>query len=29
MQLGAFIVVSIIEKKDDGSRDYKNIDIDY
>ena len=29
MQLGAFIVVSIIEKKDDGSREYKNIDIEY
>ncbi|MDZ4711133.1 MAG: NADH-quinone oxidoreductase subunit N [bacterium] len=29
MQLGAFIVVSIIEKKDDGSRDYKNIDLEY
>ncbi|HMS66188.1 MAG TPA: NADH-quinone oxidoreductase subunit N [Ignavibacteria bacterium] len=29
MQLGAFIIVSIIEKKDDGSREYKNIDIEY
>ncbi|MCY7362915.1 MAG: NADH-quinone oxidoreductase subunit N [Ignavibacteria bacterium] len=29
MQLGAFIVVSILEKRDDGSREYKNIDIDY
>lgn len=27
MQLGAFIIVSIVEKKDDGSRDYKNIDL--
>lgn len=29
MQLGAFIIVSILEKKDDGSRDYKNIDLSY
>lgn len=29
MQLGAFIIVSILEKKDDGSRDYKNINLDY
>ncbi len=29
MQLGAFIIVSILEKKDDGSRDYKNVDIDF
>lgn len=29
MQLGAFIIVSILEKKDDGSREYKNIDMDY
>ena len=28
MQLGAFIIVSIIEKKDDGSRDYVNTEID-
>ena len=29
MQLGAFIIVSILEKKDDGSRDYKNVDLDF
>ncbi|MBS1552924.1 MAG: NADH-quinone oxidoreductase subunit N [Bacteroidetes bacterium] len=29
MQLGAFIVVSLLEKKDDGSREYKNVDMDY
>ena len=29
MQLGAFIVVSLLEKKDDGSREYKNVDLDY
>lgn len=29
MQLGAFIIVSILEKKDDGSRDYKNIDLSF
>lgn len=29
MQLGAFIIASILEKKDDGSRDYKNVEIDY
>lgn len=29
MQLGAFIVVSILEKKDDGSREYKNVDLDF
>ncbi len=29
MQLGAFIVVSILEKEDDGSREYKNIELDY
>ncbi|MBS1518469.1 MAG: NADH-quinone oxidoreductase subunit N [Bacteroidetes bacterium] len=29
MQLGAFIIVSLLEKRDDGSRDYKNIDIDF
>jgi NADH-quinone oxidoreductase subunit N len=29
MQLGAFIVASILEKKDDGSRDYKNIDLEF
>lgn len=29
MQLGAFIVASILEKKDDGSRDYKNISLDF
>lgn len=28
MQLGAFIIVSIIEKKDDGSRNYVNTEID-
>ncbi len=29
MQLGAFVVASILEKRDDGSRDYKNIDLEY
>ncbi|MEO6693707.1 MAG: NADH-quinone oxidoreductase subunit N [Ignavibacteria bacterium] len=29
MQLGAFIVVSILEKQDDGSRDYKQIDLEF
>lgn len=29
MQLGAFIVVSILEKKDDGSRDYKNVNLEF
>jgi NADH-quinone oxidoreductase subunit N len=29
MQLGAFIVASIIEKRDDGSRDYKNVDLEF
>ena len=29
MQLGAFVIASILEKKDDGSRDYKNVDIDF
>jgi NADH-quinone oxidoreductase subunit N len=29
MQLGAFIIVAMLEKKDDGSREYKNIDLDY
>ncbi|MBK6878268.1 MAG: NADH-quinone oxidoreductase subunit N [Ignavibacteria bacterium] len=29
MQLGAFVISSILEKKDDGSRDYKNVDIDF
>jgi len=29
MQLGAFIVVSLLEKEDDGSREYKNVDLDY
>ena len=29
MQLGAFIVVSMLEKEDDGSREYKNVDLDY
>lgn len=29
MQLGAFIIVSILEKKDDGSREYKNVDLDF
>jgi NADH-quinone oxidoreductase subunit N len=29
MQLGAFIVTAILEKKDDGSRDYKNIDLEF
>ncbi|MEO8209555.1 MAG: NADH-quinone oxidoreductase subunit N [bacterium] len=29
MQLGAFIIVSILEKKDDGSRDFKNVDLEY
>ncbi len=29
MQLGAFIIVSLLEKRDDGSRDYKNISTDY
>lgn len=29
MQLGAFIIVSILEKRDDGSRDYKNVDLDF
>jgi NADH-quinone oxidoreductase subunit N len=29
MQLGAFIIVSILEKRDDGSRDYKNIDLNF
>ncbi len=29
MQLGAFVIVSILEKQDDGSRDYKNVDLDY
>lgn len=29
MQLGAFIVASILEKRDDGSRDYKNVSLDY
>lgn len=29
MQLGAFIVAAILEKKDDGSRDYRNIDLEY
>ena len=28
MQLGAFIIVSILEKKDDGSRDFKNVNIE-
>jgi NADH-quinone oxidoreductase subunit N len=29
MQLGAFVIASILEKKDDGSRDYKNVDLDF
>ncbi|MCB0727544.1 MAG: NADH-quinone oxidoreductase subunit N [Ignavibacteriae bacterium] len=29
MQLGAFIIVAMLEKKDDGSRDYKNVDLDF
>lgn len=29
MQLGAFVVASILEKRDDGSRDYKNIDLEF
>jgi NADH-quinone oxidoreductase subunit N len=29
MQLGAFIIVSMLEKGDDGSREYKNVDLDY
>lgn len=29
MQLGAFIVASILEKRDDGSRDYKNVDLEF
>jgi len=29
MQLGAFIIVSILEKKDDGSREYKYVDLDF
>lgn len=29
MQLGAFIIVSMLEKADDGSREYKNVDIDF
>lgn len=29
MQLGAFIIVSILEKKDDGSRDYKNVNLEF
>lgn len=29
MQLGAFIIVSLMEKKDDGSREYKNVDLEY
>lgn len=29
MQLGAFVIVSMLEKKDDGSREYKNIDLEY
>ncbi len=29
MQLGAFIVASILEKQDDGSRDYKNVELNY
>ena len=29
MQLGAFIIASILEKRDDGTRDYKNVDIEF
>lgn len=29
MQLGAFIIASLLEKRDDGSRDYKNVDLEY
>lgn len=29
MQLGAFVIASILEKKDDGSRDYKYIDLEF
>ncbi len=29
MQLGSFIIVSMLEKEDDGSREYKNVDIEY
>jgi NADH-quinone oxidoreductase subunit N len=29
MQLGAFVIASILEKRDDGSRDYKNVDIEF
>jgi len=29
MQLGAFIIVSILEKKDDGSREFKYVDLDF
>jgi NADH-quinone oxidoreductase subunit N len=29
MQLGAFIVVAMLEKRDDGSREYKNVDLEY
>ncbi|HMS34084.1 MAG TPA: NADH-quinone oxidoreductase subunit N [Ignavibacteria bacterium] len=29
MQLGAFVIVSMLEKEDDGSREYKNVDLDY
>ena len=29
MQLGAFVIASILEKQDDGSREYKNVDLNY
>ncbi|MBX7042553.1 MAG: NADH-quinone oxidoreductase subunit N [Ignavibacteria bacterium] len=29
MQLGAFIIASILEKRDDGTRDYKNVDMEF
>ncbi|MDQ3194205.1 MAG: NADH-quinone oxidoreductase subunit N, partial [Bacteroidota bacterium] len=29
MQLGSFIIVSLLEKRDDGSREYKNVDLEY